>query len=675
MLDTQTLSQLSRLFVGDKGDALALCRLIARAALDNLRATVADNARARGDERRARHDVAKWALGDEAGDTRAVARLADALLHLLRGTLYTDAEREADAEANARHLDNDDERRERIADLIAKFRAGEIAEGRIVELLAEGERPAPLVPAFAMLTDDGERALLDERFEHYLARHVGDEGMLARLLGGVVERLLERPAQPADWTFAAVDSAGELHLLAPTAAQVTPDGELVLDTVPVQAPFPVRKLDEAPSSLVLPGLELTDAEIGELADAFDAFGPVALPVRSVRGDSLIGLATALWAAEVRDTLRAAATSVSTVVQRGIVEKALRAMSLRADADGVRYVVPHKARTDHKAIAYVEPRQQWDDSDERLGLGSAVARAKRLEASSIVGGVLDPAQAKEISNLVAGYSKIAASETGKTLLYYLTDRAQREFWGETFDVQRRLRTGELLKRISIPGGFAGLADLIGDHRRGADYEEFFSALEIFRFADKRIGQLLSYRLTGPTGEGEPGAKVTKSVLHIRLHEPLLPFHVAYIGAGRRAPLVPVTLDVPLPAAKPLSRNLHRAASDFADAILCALANRYEEARQMGGVEFTEQEFATLAAAGHTSRKLSRDSLRRCVEALIGGGVTGKNKPAEPLLAVTGPNRYRAAREIMHRDFTPAAEARDTGRLVSARKFRAASLLDE
>lgn len=672
MLDTQTLSQLALLFVGDKGDALALCRLIARAALDNLRSEVAANARARGDERRARHDVAKWALGDEAGDTRAVARLADTLLHLLRGTFYTDAERAADDAANARHLDDDDERRERIADLIAKFRAGEIAEGRIVELLAEGERPAPLVPAFAMLTDDGERALLDERFEHFLARHVGDEGMLARLLGGVVERLLEQPAQPADWTFAAVDSAGELHLLAPTAAQVTPDGELVLDAVRVQAPLPVQK---APSSLVLPGLKLDEAALGELADAFDAFGPAALPVQSVRGARLIGLATALWAAEVRDALRAAATSVSTVVHRCIVEKALRAMSLRADADGVRYVVPRSARTDHKAIAYVEPRQQWDDNDERLGLGSAVARAKRLEASSIVGGVLAPAQAKEISNLVAGYSKIAASETGKTLLYYLTDRAQREFWAETFDVQRRLRTGELLKRISITGGFAGLAELIGDHRRGADYEEFFSALEIFRFADKRIGQLLSYRLTGPTGEGEPGSKVTKSVLHIRLHEPLLPFHVAYIGGGRRAPLVPVTLDVPLPAAKPLSRNLHRAASDFADAILCALANRYEEARQMGGVEFTEHEFAALAAAGHTSRKLSRDSLRRCVEALIVGGVTGKNKPAEPLLAVTGPNRYRAAREIMHRDFTKAAEARDTGRIVSARKFRAASLLDE
>ena len=99
MLDTQTLSQLSLLFAGDKADALALCRLIARAALDNLRSEVAATARARGDERRARHDVAKWALGDEAGDTRAVARLADALLHLLRGTLYTDAEREAAREA------------------------------------------------------------------------------------------------------------------------------------------------------------------------------------------------------------------------------------------------------------------------------------------------------------------------------------------------------------------------------------------------------------------------------------------------------------------------------------------------------------------------------------------------------------------------------------------------
>jgi hypothetical protein len=669
MLDAQTLSQLSRLFVGDRGDALALCRLIARAALDNLRTEVAANAKRRDPERRARHDVAKWALGDEAGDPRAVSRLADELLHLLRGTLYTDAEREADDEANARHLDDDDDRRERIADLIAKFRAGEIAEGRIVELLAEGERPAPLVPAFASLDEAGERALLDERFEHYLARHVGDEGMLARLLGGVVEAVVERPAQPAEWTFAAVDSAGEPHLLAPTAAQVTADGELVLDAVPAPAPLTVRHVDEAPS-LVLPGLELD-----ELDDAFVAFGPAALPVHSIRGDRLIGLATALWAAEVRDTLRAAATSVSTVVQRCIVEQALRAMSLRADANGARYITPAKARADHKAIAYVEPRQQWDDSDERLGLGGAVARSKRLEASSIVGGVLDPAQAKEISNLVAGYSKIAAGETGKALLYYLTDRAQRNFWAETPDVQRRLRHGDLLARISIPGGFAGLADLIGDHRRGADYEEFFSALEIFRFADKRIGQLLSYRLTGPTGEGEPGAKVTKSVLHIRLHEPLLPFHVAYIGGGRRAPLVPVTLDVPLPVKKPLSRQLHRAASDLADAILCALANRYEEARQMGGVEFTEQEFVALAATGHTSRKLSRDSLRRCVEALVEGGVTGKNKPAEPLLAVTGPNRYRAAREIMHRDFTKAAEARDTGRRVSARKFRTEPLIGE
>ena len=670
MLDAQTHSQLSLLFVGDRADALALCRLIARAALDNLRTEVASTARARGEERRARHDVAKWALGEEAGDTRAVARLADELLHLLRGTFYTDAEREADAEASARQLDDDDERRERIADLIARFRAGEIAESRIVELLADGDRPAPLVPAFASLTDDGERALLDERFEHYLGRHVGEEGMLARLLGGVVESIVERPAPPSAWTFAAVDSAGELHLLAPTAAQVTIAGELVLDAERAGEPLTVRHLDEAPS-LVLPGLELDEPSIGELELDAAPFGPAALPVQSIRGGRLIGLATALWAAEVRDTLRAAATSVSTVVSRCIVEHALRSMSLRADAEGGRYVVPHRARDGHKAIAYVEPRQQWDDTDERLGLGGAVARSKRLEASSIVGGVLDPAQAKEIADLVAGYSKIAAGETGKALLYYLTDRAQRNFWAETPDVQRRLRTGDLLARISIPGGFAGLAELIGDHRRGADYEEFFSALEIFRFADKRIGQLLSYRLTGPTGEAEPGAKVTKSVLHIRLHEPLLPFHVAYIGGGRRAPLVPVTLDVPLPVKKPLSRQLHRAASDLADAILCALANRYEETLGgLGGVEFTEEEFVELAARGHTSRKLSRESLRRCIEAFVEGGVTGKNKPAEPLLAVTGPNRYRAAREIMHRDFDKAARARDTGRKNAARKFRGA-----
>lgn len=668
MHDALTLSQLSRLFVGDKGDALALCRLIARAALDNLRAEVAATARARGDERRARHDVAKWALGDEAGDTRAVANLAENLLHLLRGTFYTDAEREADAEANARHLDNDDERRERIADLIARFRAGEIAEGRIVELLAEGERPAPLVPAFASLDDTGERALLDERFEHYLARHVGDEGMLARLLGGVVESVVERPAQPAAWTFAAVDSAGELHLLVPAAAQVTADGELVLDAVPVQAPMHVRELDEAPSSLVLPGLELDEAA---LADAFDAFGPAALPVRSVRGDRLIGLATALWAAEVRDTLRAAATSISTVVSHCVGEIVLQRVSLRHEADGRASVVPHRHSKRKAPLAVVEPSQKWNDNDERLALGGAVAREKLL--TEVAGNTFDEQQFRALATAFAGFSKIAASETGKTLLYYLTDRAQRSYWAETLPVQRRLRTGDLLARISIPGGFAGLAELIGDHRRGADYEEFFSALEVSRY-EKGIGQLLSYRLTGPTGEGEPGAKVTKSVLHIRLHEPLLPFHVAYLGGHRRAPLVPVTLDVPLPAKKPLSRQLHRAASDLADAVLRTLALRYEETLDeggegKGGVEITEQEFADLAALGHTSCKLSRDSLRRCVEALVEGGVTGKNKPAEPLLTVTAPNCYRAAREIMHRDFTKAATGRANGRKGAARKFQA------
>jgi hypothetical protein len=536
------------------------------------------------------------------------------------------------------------------------------------------------VPAFASLDDTGERALLDERFEHYLARHVGDEGMLARLLGGVVESVVERPAQPAAWTFAAVDGAGELHHLAPAAAQVTADGELVLDAVPVTHPLTAPKLDadEVPASLVLPGLKLDDDELVELAAHFDAFGPAALPVQSVRGDRLIGLATALWAAEVRDTLRAAATSVSTVVSHCVGEIVLQRVSLRHEADGRASVVPHRHSKRRAPLAVVEPSQKWNDNDERLALGGAVAREKLL--TEVAGNIFDEQQFRALATAFAGFSKIAASETGKTLLYYLTDRAQRSYWAETLPVQRRLRTGDLLARISIPGGFAGLAELIGDHRRGADYEEFFSALEVSRYVDKGIGQLLSYRLTGPTGEGEPGAKVTKSVLHIRLHEPLLPFHVAYLGGHRRAPLVPVTLDVPLPVKKPLSRQLHRAASDLADAVLRTLALRYEETLDeggegKGGVELTEQEFAELAALGHTSRKLSRDSLRRCVEALVEGGVTGKNKPAEPLLFVTAPNCYRAAREIMHRDFTKAATGRANGRKGAARKLQAPAMLGE
>lgn len=662
MLDAQTLSQLSLLFAGDKADALALCRLIARAALDNLRNTVAATARARGAERRAQHEVAQWALGEEAGDSRAVSRLADELLHLLRGEFYTDEEREADEAKSNRQLDDDDERRERIADLIARFREGALEEAQLVAHLAEVERPAPLVPAFASLTDSGERALLDERFEHYLARHVGDEGMLARLLGGVVESVVEAPKLPADWTFAAVDSAGEEHLLAPTAQQVTSNGELVLEPVTT-----VRHLDEPPADLVLPGLNLEPLPPAD--DTLDAFGPAPIPVQTIRADRLIGLATAVWAAEVRDTLRAAATAVSTVVSAAIVEKVLQKVSLRVDdTDTSRraVLVPHRSSGRKKPVATVEPSQQWDDTDDRLAIGGAVPRSRRFELT--VGAVLDEEAVTRLVKLFEGYSKIAASETGKALIYYLTDRAQRNFWAETPDVQRRLRTGDLLARISIPGGFAGLAELIGDHRRGEGYEEFFAALEMWRPVDKGIGQLLSYRVTGPTGEAELGAKITKSVLHIRLHEPLLPFHVAFLGGNRKAPLVPITLDVPLPAAKPLSRNLHRAASDFADALLRALSLRYEETLTMGGVEFTDEEFAELAATGHTSRKLSRDSLRRCIDALIEGGVTGKNKPAEPLLVRTGPNRYRAARETMHRDFTRAAEGRDNGRRRAATKAR-------
>jgi len=683
-IDGAIALQLSLLFGEEVAEAEALFRIIARLALDTMHQTAAQlrgrKGRDKGREERRNLRALEWAL-DFAPDAlpQAVGLLSKDLRDFARSTLYTPEERAADRDADRNFADDGrDLLRERealLADALARIARGELSTLQAaaqLDTLLEGA--SFNLPHYLREGDNG-RTLLDERFARFLdtCHSSGDEGNPARILDGL-SRDFDNGGDLSPWRVAMLDNEGAEHLLGPDAEAVAEGGEILLEkTAPAQlaAPPLFRQVERPGDDLPLFDFD-TELAAQVIADAeesaFYRDNPeLPLPVASAIAERWIPVAIALWATGTRSSMRnlLAALPATAHAELGAVlaEGGFQNVNGAADLSEIRYRIatPIPARLRGASSRNVAPRYIAHFNPEGADRG--------FDAVTFTGRKVKPQRAIEdyvpqlLGELAKEGSKVAASAAGRAIMLHLIEEMTKIYNGVDVYTRRLIHLGKLKPQIVIQGGFAGLAERIGDRDKGEGYPKFFELFSLLRFEKATraggvpLGQLLSYRVL-PAGPGQPAE------LLVILHDALLPFSYAKASRRDRSALVPIIANVPRPAT--LSRQLYRAHDNFADAVIRYLVEHYEQAIDLGGVELGDRELEELAAR-YAPAILPH--LARSFDALVKGepdAPATKRRRSAAILHRTGPGRYRIGDAFAeaHAFALEGAQMRDAGRRRSA-----------
>ena len=677
-LDGAVAMQLSILFAGSEEDAEALFRIVARFALDRLRAVEIALRSKRGAAYRRRREALEWALDfPEANLPQAVGLLSKDLVAFARRTLYTPEELRADRDADRNFADDGrDLLRERealLADALGRIARGEmttIEAAAQLGTLLEGARFN--LPHYLRTAADG-RSVLDERFERYLATHhgEGDEGKPALLLESL-RADFNGSADVSLWRIAALDTEGDEHLLAPPADAVTEGGEIIIAKIsPPETPaqLPVREM--TPEHLPL--FELFDVD-GAFAREVEAdlaerdadarlrgeTPEMPIPYASAVAERWIDLAIALWATSTRQGLRELIPSLTASTHNSVsdvlVEGGFRNFA-EGDPGEIVYTIalPHNRMLRSNGPSFrVVAKLDIEGLDR--GFDAVTFSGRRAKPQRAIEELVNREVLTELARLG---SAVAASAIGRSIIWHLVEEMTQIYNRADVYTRRLIHLGELKPQIIIEGGFAGLAERVGDHSRGQGYPEFFELFALLRFhlatrtGALPLGQLLSYRII-------PAAPGHAAQLRVILHDSLLPFSYGKGARSDRSALVPIISNVPRPAK--LSRNLYRAHDNFADALLRHLVSHYEQTLDLGGVELTREtleELASRYAPGIFPH------LETSFGALVKGETEAqsrKRRQAPPMLQNTAPGRYRIsdAYAEAHRFATEGAQMRDAGR---------------
>jgi len=682
-IEAAVAEQLSILFAGPEEEAEALFRIVSRFALDRLRAVEIALRSKRGAAYRRRREALEWALDfPEANLPQAVGLLSKDLFAFARRTLYTPEELRADRDADRNFADDGrDLLRERealLADALGRIARGEmttIEAAAQLGTLLEGARFN--LPHYLRTAADG-RSVLDERFDRYLATHHGDgdEGKPALLLESL-RADFNGSADVSLWRIAALDTEGDEHLLAPPAEAVTEGGEIILAKIrPAEAgpePLPFREMAREP----LPLFERFDvdgafareveADIAE-RDAFARLRgetpEMPIPWASAVAERWINLAIALWATSTRKGLRELIPSLTASTHNSVsdvlVEGGFRNFA-SGDPGEIVYTIalPHNRMLRSKGPSFrVVAKLDLEGLDR--GFDAVTFSGRRAKPQRAVEELVNLEVLTELARLG---SAVAASATGRAIIWHLVEEMTQIYNRADVYTRRQIHLGELKPQIIIEGGFAGLAERVGDHSRGQGYPEFFDLFALLRFhlatrtGALPLGQLLSYRII-------PAAPGHAAQLRVILHDALLPFSYGNGARLDRSALVPIISNVPRPAK--LSRNLYRAHDNFADALLRHLVTHYEQTLDLGGVELTRETLEELASR-YAPAILPH--LENSFGALVKGETEAqsrKRRQAPPMLQNTAPGRYRIsdAYAEAHRFATEGAQMRDAGRRRAA-----------
>ena len=674
-IDSAIALQLSLLLGEAEAEAEALFRIIARLALDTL-ADAKEKARGqKGKEWVRERRALEWALDFDADALpQAVGLLSKDLRRFARLTLYTPEELRADRDADRNFADDGrDLLREREAFLADTL--GRIARGELSTLEAAAQLGTLLegasfnLPHYLRTADDG-RTLLDERFARFLdTRHSsGDEGHPARILASI-PRNFDNGGDLSPWRVAMLDNEGAEHLLGPDADAVAEGGEILMSkTAPAPAPDTLfRRSEEERPGDDLPLFEFdTELAAQVIADAeesaFYRDNPeLPLPVAFARAERWLPLAIALWVTSTRATMRnlLAALPATAHSELGAVLAEGTFVNVNGALDEIRYRIstplPVRLRgassqkTAQRLIAHFNPEGADRGFDAVTFTGRKVKPQRAIE--DYVPTIL--------AELARKGSKVAASAAGRAIMFHLIEEMTKIYNGVDVYARRLIHLGELKPQIVIQGGFAGLAERIGDRDKGEGYSEMFELFSLLRYelsvrnGGLPLGQLLSYRVL-PAGPGHPAE------LRVILHDALLPFSYATASRRDRSALVPIIANVPRPAT--LSRQLYRAHDNLADAVVRYLVEHYEQTLDFGGVELGDRELEELAAR-YAPAMLPH--LARSFEALVKGEPDApdpKRRRSAPILKRTSPGRYRIGDAFAdaHAFALEGAQMRDAGR---------------
>lgn len=676
-IDSAIAMQLALLFGEAEAEAEALFRIIARLALDTMRDTAAQLRKQKGRDEKRNLRALEWAL-DFAPDAlpKAVGLLSKDLRAFARLSLYTPDERRADLDADRNFADDGrDLLRERealLADALERIARGELSTleaAAQLDTLLEGARFN--LPHYLRTADNG-RTLLDERFDRFLdtCPTSGDEGHPARIVG-ILDRNFDNGGDFAPWRVAMLDNEGAEHLLGPDADAVAEGGEIRIGTL-AAAPDPdplfrrsegARPGDDLPLFASDPELaRQVEAEAAE--SAFYRENPeLPLPVAFARAERWIALAIALWVTSTRATMRnlLAALPATAHAELGAVLAEGSFVNVGGTVDfseiSYRIATPLPARLRGASTRHTATRIVAQFNPEGLDRG--------FDAVTFTGRKVKPLRAIEdytsqvLAELAAKGSKVAASAAGRQIMLHLIEEMTKLYNSVDVYTRRLIHLGELKPQITIQGGFAGLAERIGDRDRGEGYPEFFELFALLRFEKAvrtggiALGQLLSYRVL-PAAPGHPAE------LRVILHDALLPFSYAKASRRDRSALVPIIANVPRPAT--LSRQLYRAHDNFADAVIRYLVEHYEQTLDLGGVALGDRELEELA---QRYAPAILPHLARSFEALVNGEPDAdatKRRRSAPMLQRTGPGRYRIGDAFAeaHSFALEGAKMRDAGR---------------
>lgn len=680
-IDSAIALQLSLLLGEAEAEAEALFRIIARLALDTLADAKAHSLGRKGREWVRERRALEWALDFDADALpQAVGLLSKDLRDFARRTLYTPEERRADRDADRNFADDGrDLLRERealLADALARIARGELSTLEAAAQLGTLLEGAIFnLPHYLRTADDG-RTLLDERFARFLdTRHSsGDEGHPARILASI-PRNFDNGGDLSPWRVAMLDNEGAEHLLGPEADAVAEGGEILMSkTAPAPAPDTLfRRSEEERPGDDLPLFEF-DTELARQvtaeADERDFYRDnpeLPLPVAFARAERWIPLAIALWVTSTRATMRnllpALPATAHSELGAVLAEGGFANVNGAADLSEIRYRIatPLPARLRGASSRSVAPRLIAHFNPEGADRG--------FDAVTFTGRKVKPQRAIEdyvptlLGELAKEGSKVAASAAGRAIMFHLIEEMTKIYNGVDVYTRRSIHLGTLKPQIVIQGGFAGLAERIGDRDKGEGYPEFFELFSLLRFEKAAraggiaLGQLLSYRVL-PAGPGHPAE------LRVILHDALLPFSYANASRRDRSALVPIIANVPRPAT--LSRQLYRAHDNLADAVVRYLVEHYEQTLDFGGVELGDRELEELAAR-YAPAMLPH--LARSFEALVKGepeAPAAKRRRSAPILQRTSPGRYRIGDAFAeaHAFALEGAQMRDAGRRRSA-----------
>jgi hypothetical protein len=686
-IDSAIALQLSLLFGEEEAEAEALFRIIARLALDTMHQTAAQlrgrKGRDKGREDRRNLRALEWAL-DFAPDAlpQAVGLLSKDLRDFARSTLYTPEERAADRDADRNFADDGrDLLRERealLAEALARINSGEMSTREAAAQLNTLLEGASFNLPHYLREGDNGRTLLDERFARFLdgCHSSGDEGNPARILDGL-SRDFDNGGDLSPWRVAMLDNEGAEHLLGPDAEAVAEGGEILLEkTAPAIAPAPplfrqVERSRERPGDDIplfdfdteLAAQVIADAE----ESAFYRDNPeLPLPVTSAIAERWIPVAIALWATGTRSSMRNLLASVTAHAHAEIgavlAEGSFHNVNnLDLSEISYRIATPIPARLRGASSRNVAPRYiaHFNPEGADRGFDAVTFTGRKVKPQRAIEDYVPPI----LGELARTGSKVAASAAGRAIVFHLIEEMTKLYNSVDVYTRRRIHLGELKPQIIIQGGFAGLAERIGDRDRGEGYPQFFELFSLLRFEKATrsggvpLGQLLSYRVL-PAGPGQPAE------LRVILHDALLPFSYAKASRRDRSALVPIIANVPRPAT--LSRQLYRAHDNFADAVIRYLVEHYEQALDLGGVELGDRELEELAAR-YAPAILPH--LARSFEALVKGepdAPATQRRRSAPILHRTGPGRYRIGDAFAeaHAFALEGAKMRDAGRRRSA-----------